>query len=165
MNRTDETCDLCTMRKALDRERARAEKAEAERDHLLRSVNEHTENCFAERDALKADNLRLVNDLEAEGGNVAWFRAEMAAARRLLFLAHGCSGKYGDDGEMQCNRNPAIDFGRMTMDEIEQRSIQHGLARVGASAESEDDGRGKPCRPDQACDEGTTCRATATIER
>lgn len=40
--------------------------------------------------------------------------------RRILFYTHPCVGKYGDDGEMQCN-SCGIDFKRMTPAEIAER--------------------------------------------
>ena len=40
--------------------------------------------------------------------------------RRLLWLHHGCTGLYGDDGEMQCNAC-MIDFKRDTIDKITHR--------------------------------------------
>lgn len=40
--------------------------------------------------------------------------------RKLLWLRHGCSGLYGDDGEMQCSAC-LIDFKRMSAREIGDR--------------------------------------------
>lgn len=49
-------------------------------------------------------------------------RAEAAPAlddrlRRVLWLRHGCSGLYGDDGEMQCGAC-SLDFKRDPIDKI-----------------------------------------------
>lgn len=47
-------------------------------------------------------------------------RQELDGLRRLLFLQHPCSGKYGDDGEMQCG-SCLIDFKRDEVETIHQR--------------------------------------------
>lgn len=47
--------------------------------------------------------------------------------REMLFYSHGCTGKYGDDGEMQCNRTPMIDFKRDPVEEIERKLTVHGM--------------------------------------
>ncbi len=54
---------------------------------------------------------------------------ELSQAVRLeLFLSHPCSGKYGDDGEMQCNQAPCfIDFKRDFPSEILAKSAIHRL--------------------------------------
>jgi len=46
--------------------------------------------------------------------------------RTLLWASHACSGKYADDGELQCNRFlPTIDFKRDSPEEIERKIILH----------------------------------------
>ena len=49
--------------------------------------------------------------------------------RLLLFASHGCSGKYGDDGEMQCS-TCKIDFKRDAPEVIEQRLMESGAERA-----------------------------------
>ncbi len=43
--------------------------------------------------------------------------------RKLLWLMHGCTALYGDDGEMQCNcgNHPPIDFKRDSVEEIDRK--------------------------------------------
>lgn len=65
------------------------------------------------------DLMYRIDELEAENN----------IFRQLLFQAHGCAGKYGDDGEMQCNRHPLIDFKRNSAVDIDQRTFAHGVAR------------------------------------
>ena len=46
--------------------------------------------------------------------------------RSLLWAGHACPGKYGDDGELQCNMYVApIDFLRDTPEEIERKIPIH----------------------------------------
>lgn len=47
--------------------------------------------------------------------------------RRQLFMSHGCDGRYGDDGEMQCNIRPYIDFKRDSEVEILGKIQVHDL--------------------------------------
>lgn len=49
--------------------------------------------------------------------------------RKLLWLRHGCTGLYGDDGEMQCG-TCMIDFKRMSSKDIETRFLEIGLAKL-----------------------------------
>ena len=57
-------------------------------------------------------------------------RAENAFLRYLLWATHPCVGKYGDDGELQCNRFiPPIDFKRDAPVEIENKIILHNEER------------------------------------
>jgi len=52
--------------------------------------------------------------------------------RRILWEQHPCEGKYGDDGELQCNLFIApIDFKRDSVAEIERKCIIHNLQRTG----------------------------------
>lgn len=51
---------------------------------------------------------------------------ENQTLRRLLWSAHPCKGKYGDDGEMQCGEC-VIDFRRDEIEEIENKIQQRGL--------------------------------------
>ena len=46
--------------------------------------------------------------------------AENEKLRMLLWLRHGCTSLYGDDGEMQCG-SCIIDFKRDTADSIEHK--------------------------------------------
>lgn len=53
--------------------------------------------------------------------------------RDLLWAFHPCSGKYGDDGEIQCGRFlPTIDFLRDTLEDIEAKVPIHNaqLAKI-----------------------------------
>lgn len=49
--------------------------------------------------------------------------------RKMLWLSHGCTGLYGDDGEMQCG-SCLIDFRRDDVQEIEARFQQIGLQKL-----------------------------------
>lgn len=50
--------------------------------------------------------------------------------RVLLWSNHPCEGKYGDDGELQCNRLPfLIDFKRDSINELERKCAIHNLQR------------------------------------
>lgn len=51
--------------------------------------------------------------------------ADVKNLRRLLWLGHGCTGLYGDDGEMQCG-HCLIDFKRDTVEQIEKRLVERG---------------------------------------
>lgn len=57
--------------------------------------------------------------------------------RTLLFLEHGCEGKYGDDGEMQCNRYvPLLDFKRDSILRLTDGCFIHQQVR--ASRQNQD---------------------------
>ncbi len=45
--------------------------------------------------------------------------------REKLWAAHPCIGKYGDDGELQCNHFPFIDFKRDTWRDISAGITAH----------------------------------------
>ena len=51
--------------------------------------------------------------------------------RKQLWLSHGCSFNYlyGDDGEMQCNRRPFIDFRHASETEILAKIDAHNRER------------------------------------
>jgi hypothetical protein len=49
--------------------------------------------------------------------------------RHLLWIRHGCSALYGDDGEMQCG-NCLIDFKRMSAADIQARFTQIGMEKL-----------------------------------
>ena len=54
--------------------------------------------------------------------------------REILWASHPCEGKYGDDGELQCNRfyghgNP-IDFKRDSWSEIGKGLSRHTKAMI-----------------------------------
>jgi hypothetical protein len=51
------------------------------------------------------------------------------ALRRLLWLAHGCQGLYGDDGELQCGAC-MVDFKRDSVAEIERVLRERGLRKL-----------------------------------
>ncbi len=53
--------------------------------------------------------------------------------RRLLWLNHGCTHLYGDDGEMQCNVC-RIDFKRMTASDIRARFAAITLGKIEAQS-------------------------------
>lgn len=56
--------------------------------------------------------------------------SEEKKVRELLWQTHPCSGKYGDDGELQCSSYlPPIDFQRDTWIEIVNKSNNHFLQR------------------------------------
>lgn len=57
-----------------------------------------------------------------------WPKAE-SILRELLFEAHPCDGKYGDDGERQC-AHCGIDFRRDTAEEIERKIDAQRLERM-----------------------------------
>lgn len=74
--------------------------------------------------------------------------AELSPAIRMqLWLTHGCgfTSLYGDDGEMQCNRAPFIDFKRDSEADIlagiakhnEQRRLAEASSPAVAGGESE----------------------------
>jgi len=51
--------------------------------------------------------------------------------RWLLWASHPCSGKYGDDGELQCGCFlPTIDFKRDSAEEIERKVPLHNQQRL-----------------------------------
>lgn len=45
--------------------------------------------------------------------------------RWKLWAAHPCFGKYGDDGELQCNRLPPIDFKMDSFRDISAGITEH----------------------------------------
>lgn len=48
--------------------------------------------------------------------------------RLLLFFGHRCSHKYGDDGEMQCNKHrPFIDFKRDPVEHLSKAIFEHSI--------------------------------------
>jgi hypothetical protein len=54
---------------------------------------------------------------------------EELTLRKLLWIRHGCSGLYGDDGEMQCGQC-LIDFKREPAADIEARFQQIGMEKL-----------------------------------
>lgn len=56
---------------------------------------------------------------------------EAKQLRRLLFLSHPCSGKYGDDGELQC-ASCRIDFKRDSVEHIDLKLIARGMKLMDA---------------------------------
>lgn len=56
----------------------------------------------------------------------AHYEGDMRALRVLLWREHGCQGKYGDDGELQCSRC-MIDFKRDSIEQIEERLTRRNL--------------------------------------
>ena len=50
-------------------------------------------------------------------------KQENKELRKLLWLRHGCTSLYGDDGEMQCN-SCMIDFKRDSIKSIAHRMAQ-----------------------------------------
>lgn len=58
--------------------------------------------------------------------HISQLEAENKSFRRLLFGFHSCSGVYGDDGEMQCNRC-FIDFKRDSAAAIKAKLSQKAL--------------------------------------
>jgi hypothetical protein len=56
------------------------------------------------------------------------YEKENEKLRNLLWATHPCEGKYGDDGEMQCNNlNCMIDFKRDSVDDIQNKLIRKSL--------------------------------------
>lgn len=56
--------------------------------------------------------------------------------RYELFASHPCDGKYGDDGEMQCNNSACmIDFKRDSFEEIERKSLASAVGRISVIGE------------------------------
>ena len=54
------------------------------------------------------------------------FEEENLKLRALLWAGHACSGKYCDDGELQCGYFlPIIDFKRDSPEEIERKVTIH----------------------------------------
>ena len=49
--------------------------------------------------------------------------------REILWLRHGCTGLYGDDGEMQCGRC-VIDFKRDSVNKIEKIFYENSLEEL-----------------------------------
>lgn len=57
---------------------------------------------------------------------------EIKTLRSLLWANHPCDGKYGDDGELQCNRLPfPIDFKRDAIGVLESKCGIHNCQRQG----------------------------------
>lgn len=56
-------------------------------------------------------------------------QSENAALRFQLWSTHPCTAKYGDNGEMQCNRNPPIDFKRDGVADICRKIAIHNIAQ------------------------------------
>lgn len=69
-----------------------------------------------------AQNAALTAELES-------LKADTKLLRELVFYSHGCMGKYGDDGEMQCNVYPSIDFKRYSVEQIADKARLHWLKR------------------------------------
>ena len=66
-----------------------------------------------------AKKLRVLLDrFIGEAPDLGLSRKDALHLRRLFWLGHGCTGLYGDDGEMQCG-DCGIDFRRMRVAEIE----------------------------------------------
>ena len=54
---------------------------------------------------------------------------EIIKLREILWLFHGHSGLYGDDGEMQCGEC-RLDYRRDSIETIEKRLAEMGLERM-----------------------------------
>lgn len=67
-------------------------------------------------------------------------RADDKTLRRLLWFGHGCTGLYGDDGEMQCS-SCGIDFKRNPVDRIEEKIQLRGAKALDRIAKLEKLGR------------------------
>lgn len=60
------------------------------------------------------------------------YRALEVAYRKLLWVTHGCSGLYGDDGEMQCNQGTfhrPLDFRRDSIQTLEIAVLEAKMRR------------------------------------
>jgi hypothetical protein len=63
--------------------------------------------------------------------HAAGLRGEIALLRQMLWIRHGCTGLYGDDGELQCSKC-MIDFRRDPIQKIEARFFELGQAQLKA---------------------------------
>jgi hypothetical protein len=62
--------------------------------------------------------------------------------RELLWATHPCDSKYGDDGELQCNRYVcSIDFKRDDPEEIDKKIIIHNKLGQAIKEETDEGGR------------------------
>jgi hypothetical protein len=100
-------------------EELRAPKGRNQMSEYLELVRQNTE-LRNERDSL----LTCLNAAERE----------LETARRLLWLRHGHTGLYGDDGEMQCGQC-VLDFKRQPLDEIEANFKRQALKALAAISE------------------------------
>ncbi len=93
-----------------------------------------------------------------------------AKLRYLLWCGHPCDGKYGDDGEMWCNRC-VIDFKRYPVDLIERKIHERGL-RMLAEAQAQPTHAKSAANPDYPyehrcveCGEEWPCKASGEEPR
>lgn len=91
-------------------------------------ISRYTKTLVAELRA-HADELerRIGTALASAAEDERKLRVEIDAWRQLAFTNHACIGKYGDDGEMQCNKC-FIDFKRQSPEEISERLYINGVA-------------------------------------
>jgi hypothetical protein len=91
--------------------------------------------------ALKNLALKALQSAELVSQDGEWLRKDMPPmaeqeqfdARLSLALNHGCSGIYGDDGEIQCNnmnRHDLLDFKRQTYSELSEALIMMRLKEL-----------------------------------
>lgn len=107
--------------------------------------------------SLRAASYEAIHDNLKNWLEIAWNAAKASspaalspAVRMQLWLTHGCgfTSLYGDDGEMQCNRAPFIDFKRGSEADIlagmakhkEQRRLAEASSPAVVGGESEEQG-------------------------
>ena len=95
----------------------------------------HLRNTLAYIVGREAYEVIQNREAEARGyqASLRHSQKEVAELRRLLWATHGCLGKYGDDGELQCSAC-FIDFKRLPVAEIEARLQARGRRLLAAAA-------------------------------
>lgn len=85
-----------------------------------------------------ADYLKYLNDPDYPEDTVAMAH-EILTLRRMLWLRHGHTGMYGDDGEMQCgecaHEYGFWDWKRTPLDEIESKILAANLKKLANAKE------------------------------
>lgn len=85
-----------------------------------------------------ADYLKYLNDPDYPEDTVAMAN-EILTLRRMLWLRHGHTGMYGDDGEMQCgecaHEYGFWDWKRTPIDEIESKILAANLKKLANAKE------------------------------
>ncbi len=87
-------------------------------------------DCQARIKAVAAPLQERLIAMEPIAERCSFLEGELVVARYLLWLRHGCSALYGDDGKMDCNKC-LIDFKNSSMQDIQaqfQRISRRALA-------------------------------------